>query len=198
MNLNDHPLNKALVRLRQNNPPSVYTTGVAILGKILKNITDHPLEEKYQKVKKQNPAFRKRLGGLVGGHECMVATGFVIVENNDSEGGGEVYKLDAATAEKWTYLTTTTQRIVADASQHVKILQQQQKESHPSSPAVGITTTASTVSGTATTRTATATATATARNSNSNSNKLQQEQGRLPSSSSSISAGKSSSRSSSN
>jgi len=139
MNLND-PLNKSLLRLRQNNPPSVYATGVATLGKVLKNITDHPLEEKYRQVKKQNAAFRKRLGGLVGGHDCMLATGFIV--ENDSGGGEEVYKLHA-TAEKWTYLTTTAQRIVADASQQAKLRQQQQ--SHQPSPA-GITT-ASTASG---------------------------------------------------
>jgi len=146
MNLND-PLNKSLLRLRQNNPPSVYATGVETLGKVLKNITDHPLEEKYRKVKKQNAAFRKRLGGLVGGHDCMLATGFIV--ENDSEGGGEeVYKLHA-TAEKWTYLTTTAQRIVADATQQAKLRQQQQ--SHQPSPA-GITgTTASTASGNANT-----------------------------------------------
>jgi len=139
MNLND-PLNKSLLRFRQNNPPSVYATGVETLGKILRNITDHPLEEKYRKVKKQNAAFRKRLGGLVGGHDCMLATGFIV--ENDSGGGEEVYKLHA-TAEKWTYLTTTAQRIVADASQQAKLRQQQQ--SHQPSPA-GITT-ASTASG---------------------------------------------------
>ena len=136
-NLDNDPLKKALVRLRQNNPPSIYATGVTTLERVLKNIIDHPMEEKYRQVKKQNAAFHKRLGGLIGGHDCMLATGFTV--DNDTSSGEEVYKLQA-TAQKWTYLTEKAQQIVIDASQQAKLQQQQaqQPSSSSSSLPVGV------------------------------------------------------------
>ena len=129
-NLDNDPLKKALVRLRQNNPPSIYATGVTTLERVLKNIIDHPMEEKYRQVKKQNAAFNKRLGGLIGGHDCMLATGFTV--DNDTTSGEEVYKLQA-TAQKWTYLTEKAQQIVIDASQQAKLQQQQAQQPSSSS-----------------------------------------------------------------
>ncbi|OEU12743.1 hypothetical protein FRACYDRAFT_243999 [Fragilariopsis cylindrus CCMP1102] len=134
-NLDNDPLKKALVRLRQNNPPSIYATGVTTLERVLKNIIDHPMEEKYRQVKKQNAAFNKRLGGLIGGHDCMLATGFTV--DNDTSSSEEVYKLQA-TAQKWTYLTEKAQQIVIDASQQAKLQQQQAQQPSSSSLPVGV------------------------------------------------------------
>ena len=41
----------AILRLRSNNPPSVYQTALTTLEKILSNIVGHPMEEKYRKGK---------------------------------------------------------------------------------------------------------------------------------------------------
>ncbi|VEU44455.1 unnamed protein product [Pseudo-nitzschia multistriata] len=102
------PLGLALERLRSGNPPSVYATAVGTLGKVLGNIVSHPMEEKYRRVKKQNPAFRKRLGGLAGGHDCMLACGFR-VEVDEGE-NAEVYKLHA-TADSWNALVEAKTRV---------------------------------------------------------------------------------------
>ena len=41
------------------------------------------MEEKYRSIKKSNPAFAKRLGSLVGGHELLVAAGFTITTKEE-------------------------------------------------------------------------------------------------------------------
>ena len=42
------------------------------------------MEEKYRTIKKSNPAFTKRLGGLPGGNDLMLASGFTI-ETRDAD-----------------------------------------------------------------------------------------------------------------
>ena len=86
------PLKTALDMIRSNNPPATYMTAVQTLEKALTNIMTHPLEEKYRKVKQQNPAFRKRLGGLVGGDAAMLAAGFITEMSN----GEQVYMMHAS------------------------------------------------------------------------------------------------------
>jgi len=116
------PLSRALARLKQNNPPSVYVTAVGTLEKVLTNITSNALDEKYRRVKRNNATFGKRLGKLVGGHDCMLACGFV-VEHQSSE---EVYQLHAS-AEKWSGLLHTKTRI-AEASATAKQEQEQSRQ----------------------------------------------------------------------
>ena len=41
------------------------------------------MEEKYRSIKKSNPAFAKRLGSLVGGHELLLAAGFTITTKEE-------------------------------------------------------------------------------------------------------------------
>jgi PUB domain/Ubiquitin family len=118
----------AILRLRQNNPPSVYETALTTLDKILNNIVTHPMEEKYRKVKRQNPAFSKRLGGLVGGHDCMLAVGFQV----EIDGGAEVYQLHAS-AEQWPKLVQG-KAAIANAAEQAK---QQQRMPHASAAGVG-------------------------------------------------------------
>jgi len=48
------------------------------------------MEEKYRSIKKSNPAFAKRLGSLVGGHELLLAAGFTITTKNDDNDGKEI------------------------------------------------------------------------------------------------------------
>ena len=43
------------------------------------------MEEKYRSIKKSNPAFAKRLGSLVGGHDLLVAAGFTITTKDNIE-----------------------------------------------------------------------------------------------------------------
>ncbi|KAG7364060.1 PUB domain containing protein [Nitzschia inconspicua] len=119
----------AIVRLRQNNPPSIYETALTTLDKILKNIVTHPMEEKYRKVKRQNPAFSKRLGGLVGGHDCMLAVGFTVETDAD---GAEIYQLHAS-AEQWPKLVQAKTEI-SNAAEQAK---QQQQQLHTTFSATG-------------------------------------------------------------
>ena len=119
------PLSRALTRLKQNNPPSVYVTAVGTLEKVLTNIANNPMEEKYRRVKRQNAAFGKRLGKLVGGHDCMLATGFVV----EHQSGEEVYQLHAS-ADKWNALLQAKARVSAAASEAK--LEQEQSRQRPS------------------------------------------------------------------
>ena len=69
----------------------------------------------FKLVKRQNPAFQKRLGGLVGGHDCMLAVGFKV----ELDAGAEVYQLHAS-PEQWPKLVqakTEVEQAVAQAKQ---------------------------------------------------------------------------------
>ena len=116
------PLDKALLRLKQYNPLSIYVTAVGTLEKVLTNIANNPMEEKYRRVKKNNAAFGKRLGKLVGGHDCMLATGFVV----EHQSGEEVYQLHAS-ADKWNALLQAKNAVVA-ASKTAKEEQERAKQ----------------------------------------------------------------------
>lgn len=96
------PLKTALDTIRSNNPPATYLTAVQTLEKALTNIMTHPLEEKYRKVKQQNPAFRKRLGGLIGGDAAMLAAGFLTEMSN----GEQVYMMHAS-PQAWPKLVAS-------------------------------------------------------------------------------------------
>ena len=104
-------LSKALARLRQHNPPSVYVTAVGTLEKVLGNIAANPMEEKYRRVKRNNAAFGKRLGKLTGGHDCMLACGFVV----EIQSGEEVYQLHASPSN-WTALLACQARVKTASS----------------------------------------------------------------------------------
>jgi hypothetical protein len=100
------PLQAALQTLRSSNSPSIYTTAVTTLEKILNNIAEHPMEEKYRTVKLQNAAFQKRLGGLQGGDAIMKAVGFVV------EGEPPVYQMQAS-PDAWPKLMAGTAAVAA-------------------------------------------------------------------------------------
>lgn len=119
------PLTKALARLKQNNPPSVYATAIGTLKKVLANIVNNALEEKYRTVKRNNAVFGKRLGKLVGGHDCMLATGFVV----EQQSGEEVYQLHAS-ADNWNALLAA-KAIVEGASSVAKL--EQERAQRPAS-----------------------------------------------------------------
>lgn len=116
------PVAVALMRLRASNAPSVYKTAVETLLKVLTNIADKPMDEKYRKVKRGNAVFQKRLGGVPGGHEAMLAVGFVVeTDAAAGDGGGEVYQLHAS-AEQWPKLMQSKDRV----SEAVALVQQHQ------------------------------------------------------------------------
>ena len=121
-NRGHNPLSNALMRLKQNNPLSVYATAVGTLDKVLTNIVNNPMEEKYRKVKKNNAAFGKRLGKLVGGHDCMLGAGFVVEHQN----GEEIYQFHAS-ATKWGALLET-KKTVSGAAKQAKEEQEQAKQ----------------------------------------------------------------------
>ena len=94
-----NPLQSALSILRSSCLPPVYLTALKTLDKILDNIKSQPMEEKYRRVKKGNAAFQRRLGGLPGGHDAMLSSGFTV----EQEGSEEVYKLSPS-ADAWPRL----------------------------------------------------------------------------------------------
>lgn len=104
------PLQTALTTLRTSSPnPDTYATALTTLSKLLGNITSNPTVEKYRRVKRSNPAFQKRLGGLGGGHDVMLAVGFGV----EMVEGVEHYVL-VANAEAWTKLVGS-QKVVEEA-----------------------------------------------------------------------------------
>ena len=123
---NPDPLASALLRLKTNNPLSVYVTAVGTLEKVLTNISNNPMEEKYRRVKKNNAAFGKRLGKLVGGHDCMLATGFLVEHQN----GEEVYQLHAS-SEKWNALLAAKNAVTAASSQAKQEQEQARQQPMP-------------------------------------------------------------------
>lgn len=106
------PLPEAIRKLQVQNSQSDYATAVSTLNKILSNIVKNPMEEKYRQMKKSNPAFQRRLGGLHGGHECMLAAGFVI----ESQDGQDVYVMQAS-ADKWPQLQAAHMTVERAAQQ---------------------------------------------------------------------------------
>lgn len=65
------------------------------------------MEEKYRTVKKANPAFHRRLGGVAGGNDLLLAAGFVI---ETGEAGAEVYVLRPS-ADAWPRLVAAGEEI---------------------------------------------------------------------------------------
>lgn len=96
------PLSAALAQLRIRNPPATYQTAITTLLKLLKNITENPMEEKYRRIKKANPAFNKRLGGVTGARDVIVACGFVETDT--------LYEL-SPTPEAWPALLETVRTV---------------------------------------------------------------------------------------
>ena len=70
-------LTSALTTLKLN-PPPVYKTALSTASKLLSNIISNRMEEKYGSIKKSNAAFNKRLGGVSGGEQFLLAAGFTL------------------------------------------------------------------------------------------------------------------------
>jgi PUB domain/Ubiquitin family len=100
---------EAIANLRSMNAPDVAGTALTTLDKLLQNIITNPLEIKYRRIKKNNMAFGRRLGFLPGGHEALVACGFIVLPID----GEDQYEL-AASEESWNRLLANHQ-IVASA-----------------------------------------------------------------------------------
>lgn len=75
MNRNQSKLDTAMSKLFLNSVDDIKAALVVIL-KILGNIIANPSVEKYRKLSRQNAAFKKKVGDLSGGNECMIALGF--------------------------------------------------------------------------------------------------------------------------
>jgi len=103
------PLQTALTTLRSSNSAAVFAAAVSTLDKVLANITSHPLEEKYRKLKRENAAFQRRLGGLRGGHDAMLAVGFTVVSTD----GDESYVIQPS-PEAWPKLVSA-QAVISQA-----------------------------------------------------------------------------------
>jgi hypothetical protein len=87
---------RAIDFLCSSNNQEISKIALTTLSKVIENIITHPLETKYQKIKKSNAVFDRKLGGVIGGQACILATGFI----DDGEGS---YVL-SATAEAWDHI----------------------------------------------------------------------------------------------
>ena len=105
------PLAAALAKIRAGVTGPSYVTALTTLEKLLTNIVSNPTEEKYRRVKRGNAAFQKRLGGLPGGHDAVLASGFVLQDVN----GTENYVL-VPSAEAWPRLVECRDEVAAEAS----------------------------------------------------------------------------------
>lgn len=95
------PLETSLMTIRNSYSVDVFLAATSMLEKILQNIVSHPMEEKYRKVKRENGAFQRRLGGLRGGHDAMLAVGFTVTDTD-----GEASYVMQASPEAWPKLVT--------------------------------------------------------------------------------------------
>jgi hypothetical protein len=105
-------LQAALAKLRTSNPPATYLTAIQTLEKILSNIANNPMEEKYRRMKKSNGAFQKRLGGVPGGADCLLAAGFV----SEMKDGEDCFVLQAS-ADAWPQLMASKTAVEAAVQQ---------------------------------------------------------------------------------
>jgi hypothetical protein len=69
---------RAMLLLLGNDEDTV-SNAVSTLLKIVSNIIQTPLEEKFRKVNNNNAAFKKKVGGVLGGPQCMMALGFTLI-----------------------------------------------------------------------------------------------------------------------
>jgi hypothetical protein len=108
-------LQTALTNLRSSNSSEVFLTAVSTLDKVLSNIVAHPMEQKYQRVKKDNAAFHRRLGGLRGGHDAMLAVGFTVISTD----GDEFYVIHPS-PEAWPRLVSSKE-VIAHALRDAQV-----------------------------------------------------------------------------
>ena len=78
----------ALLVLKRNNSHDVFAKAIEVLLKVAFNITNNPKNEKYHRVRMANGHFFSGLGNLLGGHQCMLALGFVA----EKKSGEDVYQ----------------------------------------------------------------------------------------------------------
>ena len=109
-NTNDSPLNNAIQSLRSHNSPNDYQTALSTMDKLLQNIIQNPMEAKYRTIKKLNPAVQKRLSGKQGGHQLILACGFVETTDTTSGNNEVVYQMEPS-PEAWPTLLQTKQDI---------------------------------------------------------------------------------------
>jgi len=89
-------MKRALDFLSTSNNQEITRTALTTLSKVIENIVTHPQETKYQKIKKSNAVFNRKLGGVIGGEACILASGFV----DDGEGSFVL----TASAEAWDHI----------------------------------------------------------------------------------------------
>ena len=103
----------ALQTLKSQNAVDVYSTAVTTLQKVVSNILSNPNEEKFRKLKQSNAAFGRRLGNLPGGHDAMLAVGFV---SETPEGADEPHFVLTPSAAAWNVLQDCKTKIEKEAN----------------------------------------------------------------------------------
>ena len=91
------PMGTAMAALVAGNDAATAKVGLETLIKIVDNIAKNPNEEKYRKIKQSNATFNRKIGGLTGGRECILALGFT----DDGQGSWTL----EATGPAWENLT---------------------------------------------------------------------------------------------
>eukprot|EP00897_Mesotaenium_endlicherianum_P009706 jgi/Mesen1/8764/ME000524S08057 len=97
-----------------SNDPSPAT--LALVAKLLQNITGDPSAEKFRRVRLSNPRIAETIGSAVGGVDFLLAVGFQLVPEGGSEGQGQ------GAEEVWAVMRDTSPRQVARVNAALDLL----------------------------------------------------------------------------
>jgi len=124
---------RALSQLKESNTESQYEVLVTRLAVYLRNLTKNPTEDKYRRIRRQNKLFQRDIGQREGSHDCMLAAGFVVEE----EDGVEYYRFPALveSSEPWdsflraqAVVDQENDRFAEERRRHFELTQQSQEE----------------------------------------------------------------------
>lgn len=112
-------MKSALKALKSKNTTDVTITAYNTLSKVVENILKNPNEEKYRKLKQSNAAFGRRLGNVQGGHDVMLAVGFI---SEIPDGADELHYVLKPNADAWNTLVNS-KKFIDEAISQLNIIQ---------------------------------------------------------------------------
>ncbi|KAM0941614.1 putative WLM domain, PUB domain, Ubiquitin-like domain superfamily, PUB-like domain superfamily [Dioscorea sansibarensis] len=84
-------LQKAIVLLRSEAPPTEATSALQTLSKIIRNVIDHPDNMKFRRLRKSNPMFQRNVANYKAAMEVLALIGFAEDVISDEVGRAEAY-----------------------------------------------------------------------------------------------------------
>eukprot|EP01083_Nonionella_stella_P173993 601940_1 len=97
-------IDDALEILESSCSEREYAVGVKALSDLAENIATEPSDPKFRRIKKQNEAVQADLTRHIGGMECLVAMGFRLKDNSDTDEEPifELKEPSLADIDEWT------------------------------------------------------------------------------------------------